>query len=517
MKKLLFVVFCILFFHITKAQNEFITIWKPGQVLSSVVSVDAPFQANSNQIWFPGFGENYTIYWEEVGYPLHNGTMTNVNSTNQVLIDFGTSSGDSSSATYRVKVSNGNGIFRQMKFGTAQLFAAAEQLFPMWQMFGSADKITEIEQWGNISWQSMNSAFTNCKSLQLSATDSPNLNNVTDLSFMFFGTPQFTGASSMQNWNTSQIQNFRFMFSCLGDVSAIPHQFNSPYIGNWDTSSATNMSYMFGGRSVFNQSINNWDVSNVTDMSWMFAQCMSFNQRLDSWDTSSLQDMHFMFHMIPVFNQPLNMWNTSNVTDMAHVFHGCTAFNQNLNSWNVNNVTRLNTFLTSASSFNQSFEDWNLTSLTDASGMFALTALDCNNYSKTLAGWADNPNTPNNINLASVSPAQYASNVVNKRNILINNKNWTISGDLVGSCFLANSEIKPFKKGSIYPNPAKDNIHVDHLNDPEKYRIIDASGRLIKEGNIVTEMINISILPKGNYILQIVTKDKIQPFKFIKE
>lgn len=515
MIKFLLFATCIFFIQFTKAQNEFITIWKPGFVSNPVLLVEAPFQANSNQIWFPGSGDNYTIEWEEVGYPLHNGIMTNVNSTNQVLVDFGTSAGDSSSATYRVKVSNGNGIFRQIKFGSAQLFPAAEQLFPIWQMFGSADKIIEIEQWGNISWVSMNSAFTNCKLVQLTATDSPDLNNVTDLSFMFYGTPQFIGASSMQNWNTSQIQNFRFMFSCLLETSNIPHQFNSPYIGNWNTSSATDMSYMLAGRTVFNQSVNNWDVSNVTDMSWMFGQCMSFNQRLDSWDTSSLQDMHFMFHMIPVFNQPLNTWNTSNVTDMAHVFHGCVAFNQNLNAWNVSNVTRLNTFLTNASSFNQSFEDWNLASLTDASGMVLLTSIDCNNYSKTLAGWANNPNTPNNINLANVSPAQYASNVVNKRNILVNNKNWMISGDSVGNCLLAVSEIKSTQKGSIYPNPASDTIHFDHLH-AEKYRIVDASGRLIKEGNIVTEMINVSTLPKGNYILQTVSKDKVESFKFIK-
>ncbi len=226
MKKLLLITICIFFFQFLRAQNEFVTIWQPGLVSNPIVTVDAPFQANSNQIWFPGNGENYTIEWEEIGYPLHNGVMTNVTSTNQVLVDFGTSSGDSSGATYRVKVSNGNGIFRQIKFGTAQLFPAAEMLIPIWQMFGSADKILAVEHWGDISWVSMNSAFTNCQSLQLTATDSPNLSAVNDVSFMFFGTPQFTGAPSMQNWNTSQVKNFSFMFSCLSSTSNIPHQFN---------------------------------------------------------------------------------------------------------------------------------------------------------------------------------------------------------------------------------------------------------------------------------------------------
>lgn len=517
MKKLLLIIICIFFFQFLRAQNEFITIWQPGLVSNPIVTVDAPFQANSNQIWFPGNGENYTIEWEEIGYPLHNGIMTNVTSTNQVLVDFGTSSGDSSGATYRVKVSNGNGIFKQIKFGTAQLFPAAEMLIPIWQMFGSADKILAVEHWGDISWVSMNSAFTNCQSLQLTATDSPNLSAVNDVSFMFFGTPQFTGAPSMQNWNTSQVKNFSFMFSCLSSTSNIPHQFNSPFIGSWNTSSATNMSYMLAGRTVFNQSVNNWDVSKVTNMAWMFGQCMSFNQRLDNWDTSSLQDMHFMFHMIPLFNQPLNMWNTANVTDMAHVFHGCTSFNQNLNSWNVSNVTRINTFLTDASSYNQSFENWNLASVNNASGMIVNTAIDCNNYSKTLVAWANNPTTANNVNLGSTTPAKYASNVVSKRDFLINNKNWIIAGDTVGSCFLATSEIKTTKEGSIYPNPTKYNIHTEHIHDAEKYRIVDVSGRLLKEGKIENEIINISNLSKGNYILQIVTRDKIQTYKFIKE
>lgn len=78
-------------------------------------------------------------------------------------------------------------------------------------------------------------------------------------------------------------------------------------------------------------------------------------------------------------------------------------------------------------------------------------------------------------------------------------------------------KLKTTKKGSIYPNPAKYNIHTEHIRDAEKYRIVDVSGRLLKEGKIENEIINISNLSKGNYILQIVTRDKIQTYKFIKE
>ncbi|MFP3541108.1 hypothetical protein, partial [Pseudomonas sp. SIMBA_044] len=87
LKKLSLLIILSFLFQTIKAQNEFITIWKPS---TNSPTVSAPFQAGNNQIWFPGIGENYNITWEEVGYPQHSGTMLNITSTQQVLIDFGT-------------------------------------------------------------------------------------------------------------------------------------------------------------------------------------------------------------------------------------------------------------------------------------------------------------------------------------------------------------------------------------------------------------------------------------------
>ncbi|MFZ4929681.1 BspA family leucine-rich repeat surface protein [Chryseobacterium sp. Mn2064] len=500
-----------------KAQNEFITIWKPDSNVIPTLNVNAPFQASSQQIWFPGIGENYTITWEEVGYPQHNGILDNVTSTKQVLIDFGTSFNDGSAATYRVRASNGNGVFRQIQFGEVQLFPGPEQYIPIWQINGSADKILEIEQWGNITWKTMKSAFSNCKLIQITATDAPILSGVKDASFMFYGTRSLTGASSMQYWNTSTIENFSYMFSLLSDPapSTLPDQFNSPYINSWDMSSATDLCSMLAGRVIFNQSLDNWNVSKVKDMSWMFAQCLSYNQRMDNWDTSSLEDMHFMFHVIPVFNQPLN-WNTSKVTNMAHVFHGCKAFNQSLEHWDTTQVTRMDQFLNDATSFNQPLGNWNLASLGDANAGLYGSAISCENYSKTLAAWADNPNTANNVSFGAVTPLKYAPNVTDKRDILLN-KGWVLAGDVPGSCFLSVSEAHSNKKISLYPNPAVDDIHIEGLADIKSYKIYDASGRLVKEGNPNRDIININNLPKGDYILQLIIKDTIISSKFIKK
>ncbi|WP_454047015.1 BspA family leucine-rich repeat surface protein [Chryseobacterium sp. Marseille-Q8038] len=515
LKKIPTLIFLLLAF-VVKAQDEFITIWKPASTAIPTLNVDAPYQATTQQIWFPGIGDNYDIYWEEVGYPQHNGSLLDVTSTKQVLIDFGTSIAEKNDAKYRVKVSNGNGVFKQIKFGTPQILTLPEQLFPIWQLNGSADKILEIEQWGNISWTTMNSAFSLCKLILLTATDSPNLNNVDDASFMFYGTTSFKGASSMQNWDTSKIRNFSFMFSLLFDVApaTLTDQFNPPYFDTWNMSSATDLSYMFGNRIAFNQTLNSWDVSKVTDMSWMFGQCASFNQRLDNWDTSNLEDMHFMFHMIPVFNQQLN-WNTSKVTNMAHIFHGCVAFNQPLN-WDMTKAKKIDQILNSASSYNQSLGNWNLASVIDGNGAITLSGLNCENYSKTLQGWADNPNTANNISLGSLTGLKYASNVSDKRDALIN-KGWFINGDTVGNCLLSSSDVKLNKKLSLYPNPAVDDIHIEGLSDIKNYRIFDAAGRLVQEGNPNNDMINVGSLSKGNYILQLILKEKTISSKFIKK
>ncbi|RZJ50097.1 MAG: BspA family leucine-rich repeat surface protein [Chryseobacterium sp.] len=506
-------------FEITKAQNEFITIWQPG--INSLVTVNAPFQANSNQIWFPGIGQNYTITWEEVGFPQHNGTMTNVTSTSQVLIDFGIpSEGGGTNTLYRVKVSNGNGVFQQIKFASHQNFnPVIEILVPSLQMFGSADKLIEIAQWGNIAWASMNAAFASCQRMSLTATDSPNLSNVTNASLMFYLTNSFLGANSMQNWDTSNIQNFSFMFAQhhlgIEYTPAVPG-FNPPELSFWDTSSATDLSYMFTGRTFFNQNLNSWDVSNVKNMSWMFTFCSAFNQPLNNWNTTNLQDMHDLFANASSFNQSLGSWNTSGVTNMSRTFAYSTQFNQPLDLWNVSDVTKMTNIFRNATSFNQSLATWNLSSLVDGNSAFGNSALDCENYSKTISGWADNPNTANNVSFILNSPMQYASNITNKRNILIN-KGWTISGDTVGSCVLSVSNIESAGNLSIYPNPTSDFIYIKNLKNTANYKISDESGRLLKEGKLVSEMVDISVLPKGNYLLQIITKDMAQTFKFIKK
>jgi surface protein len=439
-KKLIPLFLFISLIQITYAQNEFITVWKPG---------------TAQQIKFPGRGTNFTVSWEEVGYPVHNGTINNITSDKEFTINFGSPTNPiPANATYRVKISNGSGIFNQVKsFDNTLLPAYTCQ---------DHSKLLKIEQWGNINWITFDSAFVFCENMDVTATDSPNLSSVTSLRQMFNLCLSMVGNSSFNNWNTSTV---------------------------------TDMYYMFGDNSNFNQPLGKWNVSNVTDFGYMFDAANSFNH-------------------------PIGNWNTSSGTSMEHMFHEAYAFNQDLRNWITNNVTNMNEMFRETS-FNQNLGTWNLNSLTAATMMFFDSQMSCQNYDSTLYGWSLNPATPDNINISSAAPLKYSHPfAVNARNHLITNKGWTIMGDVFnGGCnsILATSETFPENNMVIYPNPATDFIYVKNIKGSNSYKISDASGRIILQNVLNEEKVDVSSLMKGNYILQIIAKDKTQNFKFIRK
>ena len=122
-------------------------------------------------------------------------------------------------------------------------------------------RLRSIEQWGEIQWRSMFSAFAASylwPAPSINATDVPDLSLVTDMSYMFVGAGKFNSVLS-----------------------------------NWDVSSVTNMSGMFSYADYFNQDISDWNVSSVTDMSGMFTSVTistaNYNALLIGWSSQDLQ------------------------------------------------------------------------------------------------------------------------------------------------------------------------------------------------------------------------------------
>ncbi|WP_053082710.1 BspA family leucine-rich repeat surface protein [Chryseobacterium angstadtii] len=372
--KFLFLSLFLMFFSFIKAQDEFITIWKPSN------TGPFPSPSTSNQILFPGIGTNYNIYWEEIGYPTHHGTLANVTTSLGVplLIDFGTPSNPiANNATYTLKTTNGNGNFHRICF---YVLPSAVR--------GDVYKIIDVAQWGNIKWSSMKDAFWYCEEMDVTATDIPFLSNVTDMSGIFSGCYKLVGNSSFSNWDISHVTNLKQSFdsakkfnqpisswdiSNVTDISlmfAYTEEFNQP-IGVWNTSNVTNMAHVFDGAFIFDQPLSSWDTSKVTNMEGMFSNAFKFNQPIGNWDTSKVTNLGYMFHGTEMFNQPIESWDTSKVTNMRYMFSSTHQFNLPIGNWNTSNVTDMAGVFRESKLFNHPIESWDTSKVTNMLDLFA--------------------------------------------------------------------------------------------------------------------------------------------------
>ena len=249
----------------------------------------------------------------------------------------------------------------------------------------NAPKLQSIEQWGDVRWTSMESAFSGASNMIYSATDVPDLSDVTDTSCMFAGAIRFDG--DLSGWDVSKVKNMSCMFAAPSSFNGriIEIQFSSALstvfngdLSKWDVSSVTDMSYMFVKSGSFNGDLSGWDVSSVTDMSGMFWGA-SFNGDLSGWDVSSVTDMYLMFQGAS-FNGDLSGWDVSSVTDMYLMFQGAS-FNGDLSGWDVSSVTDTS-YMFYDSHFNGDLSGWDVSSVTSTSNM-----LNGSPFNGDLSGW----------------------------------------------------------------------------------------------------------------------------------
>ena len=331
---------------------------------------------------------------------------------------------------------------------------------------GDKDKIQTIQQWGTIKWKFMESAFERCSNLTYTATDSPDLTEVTSLYRMFFYTNSFNGdlnnwdvssitnlsrmfqnATSFNgnigNWDVSSVTNMTFMFTRASSFNQDLNSWNvsnveSMYdmfrecdsfngdVSGWDVSSVTNMSGLFQS-TPFNQDISNWDVSSVTQLKYMFYRATSFNGDLSNWDISSVRDTQRMFNEATSFNGDLSNWDTSAVVHMRGMFYGATSFSGDISNWDVSNVTNMYHLFFEASAFDNDLSNWDISSVTDMQFMFDNCDLSITNYDATLKAWSELATVPNDIELGAIG-MEYCDEGETARNVLAA-KGWTFVGD----------------------------------------------------------------------------------------
>ena len=311
--------------------DPFVTTWK----------TDNPGTSADNQITIPtnpAFTYNYSIDWGD-------GT-SDTGVTGDVTHTYATV------GTYTVSI---RGDFPAIWFNNA----------------GDNGKILTVEQWGEIVWTSMNSAFAGCANLDVAATDSPDLSSVTELNSMFFDCPSLIGTTA----------------------------FNS-----WDTSNIVVMNFVFQRATSFNQDISNWDISNVVGINGTFIQAAAFNQ-------------------------DLSRWNTSQVVGMVQTFFGATSFNQDISNWDVSSVTITQGMFSGATSFDQNLASWDINSVTNMTSMFLGVTLSRANYDATLTGWATlgagETQIPTNITFDGGN-SLFCESETDRQN-LVNNFGWRIT------------------------------------------------------------------------------------------
>ena len=261
---------------------------------------------------------------------------------------------------------------------------------------GSDNDLIDVPQWGSIEWTAMGGMFYGCNNsnfTSITATDTPNLSNVTSMSGMFRSCTNLATINNLNNWDTSNVTDMNRMF-------LVANSFNSD-CSNWDTSNVTDMSYMFQSCSVFNQDLGNWNVGRVANMSGLFQASSAFNQDIASWDVSKVTNMGVMFYNAQQFNKDIDGWDVSSVTNMSSMFRNATSFNQDLTNWDVSNVANINRMFLVANSFNGDVSTWNLDSASNMDYMFHNSA-----FNQNLSNW--NLRTAGTSMIGMTSPSVYS-------------------------------------------------------------------------------------------------------------
>ena len=385
------------------ASNQTPSITSPGGTFTSQDITFRTFQMQfevasgvSKTISIPGvYGTSFTVNWGD-GF-----TETSTGGANRTIshtYNDGTYS-DVTNPTVSIGAESDTGAFTSFAFIGG----------------GSRADLLDIPQWGSIVWSgSVSNMFNGCNNVnfQISATDYPDLTNITDMSFMFFNATHFN--SNINHWDVSTITNMNGIFREADN-------FNQS-LNSWDVSSVSNFSAAFAsfaGVAVFNGNISSWDMSSCENTSNMFYNQTSFNQDISGWNFSNNWiNANQMFINCSSFNQDLGSWNVGSVEDMSGMLRGCTNFNNNgatLSGWDVSSVLTMSRMFQSSTSFvgtgvnnwnpsscrnfelmfyltlfNENLSSWSLNSLlTTAASMLHPSSMSQANYTDTLVGWAN--------------------------------------------------------------------------------------------------------------------------------
>lgn len=324
------------------SQNAFISTWQTDNAgTSNTTSITIPVQTSLTSY-------NYDIDWN------NDGVYDDLNVTGSITHNFG------AAGTYTIRI---RGDFPKIHFDNG----------------GDKDKLIDISQWGDIQWSSFGNSFDGCSNFNISATDAPDLSNVTNFDQIFKNCTSLN--APLDHWDVSTITNMEFAFS--GAIL-----FNQD-LNSWDVSQVASMRQMFSQATAFNGDISNWQLTSLTNFTYMFYEAAAFNQPIDGWVFPNVTSLQGVFQDAAAFNQAIDIWDVSNITSMATTFRGASSFNQDLNNWDVSGVTNFESMFAGASSFNGNISNWNTSNATNIARMFMAATV----FNQDIGNWDVSNNT----------------------------------------------------------------------------------------------------------------------------
>lgn len=198
---------------------------------------------------------------------------------------------------------------------------------------GDKLKISNISQWGILKLGNAGNYFHGCGNLDVTATDTPDLTDTTNLSNIWTECLKLVGNSAFDLWETENVTDFTNEFAAC-------FLFNQS-LNNRDYSSAVTMKGRLSAAIIYNQVID-WIAPNLLDTSDMLNSALVFNQ-LVTLSASRPTTTARMFLNTPAYNQP-NTLNTLDTTDMDEMYSN-SGIDQNLDNIKVTSLITADKFL----------------------------------------------------------------------------------------------------------------------------------------------------------------------------
>ena len=248
----------------------------------------------------------------------------------------------------------------------------------MSEMFYECDtliSLPDISKWNTRNITSMKGIFFRCDLLgSLPDISKWNLYKVNDISNMFSCCYSLRSLPDISRWNLINVKDMNHMFYNCRSIISLPD------ISRWNLSNVEDINSLFDscGSLTSLPDISKWNVSKIKDMNSIFSYCTKLISLPDisRWDLSSVQNMSYIFYYCEsLISLPdISKWNTFKVTDMRAMFLRCInlKFLPDISKWNTSNVEKISYLFKDCESLISlpNLYKWNTKKINESQDMF---------------------------------------------------------------------------------------------------------------------------------------------------